>query len=198
MALFKSKEQRRIERDIQVRQGIQQIKRQVKSLEKNEAGYLEKARRAKQMGSNDQLALLRQAVKRAISSRMMLERQLLNIETAAQMKNQAETFGAFAKSMNAVSAAISEVFGSMDLAKTQMDFEKAMVQAESMEQRMSVFLDMSTESIGNLDTVDEGLTVSDDEIDRLLDAEAAHESRAMDDEIADGLKEIEKELGRGT
>jgi hypothetical protein len=196
MPLFKSREQRRIERDVQVRQGIAQIQRQIKILEKNEKGYLAKARKAKQLGAEDQVAFLRQTLRRAMAGRMQMERQLLAIETAAQMKNQAESYSAFARSMTAVSQSIAEVFGATDLTKTQREFEKAMVQAQTMEQRMAVFLDMTTETMSSMEMTGGEDLVSDADLDRLLEADAAHEERVMDDDIAKSLREIEKELGR--
>lgn len=195
MALFKSKEERRIERDIQIRQGIAQIKRQINVLSKSEQGYLEKARRAKQIGSEDQLSFLKQTIKRTMAQRMMLERQLLSIETAAQMKGQAESYSVFAKSMNAVSKAIGEVFGATDLAKTQKEFERAMAQADTMEQRMAVFLDMTNDTLGSMDSMGDDI-VNDADIDRLIESEAMREEKVMDEEIAKGLKDIERELGR--
>ncbi len=191
MPLFKSKEQRRIERDVQVRQGIAQIQRQIKALAKNEQGYLEKAKKARQLGAADQEAFLRQTLKRCIASRRQMERQLLSIETASQMKNQAESYAAFAKSMTAVSQSIAEVFGATDLTKTQQEFERAMVQAQTMEQRMAVFLDMTTETLGSMDVAGDDL-MSDAELDRLIAGE-----RVLDKEVAAGLKQIERELGDG-
>ena len=47
MGWFKSKEERGIERDIEVRKGINSIKRNIKQLRKHEKSYIEKAKRAK-------------------------------------------------------------------------------------------------------------------------------------------------------
>lgn len=195
MGLFKSKEDRRIEREIQVRKAINAIKQNIKNLHKHERQYIEKARRAKRLGSNDQVEFLKKTIKKTIGQRIMLERQLLNIETAAQIKSQAESHAQFARAMNAVSSAIAETFGSTDMIKTQRDFEKAMAKAETLEQQMDLFLSMSSESMFGYepDTTDE--VVSDADIDRLLEEEAVHEEEsAVEKEIAEGLSQIEREL----
>ena len=193
MSLFKSKAERKIERDIQVRQGIAQVRKQLKDLEKNEKQYLEKARRARRIASGEQLGFLKKAIRQTMAQRMLLERQMLAIETAVQMKNQAESYAAFAKSLNAVSRAIGEVFGSVDLAKMQKDFEIAIAKAETMEQRMDIFLEMTGESfMAGEKAEDEGI-ITDEELDRLI--EAGEAKPVMDAEIAKGLKDIEKELG---
>jgi hypothetical protein len=196
MGLFKSKKQRQLERDIQVRQGIAQIKMQIKRLSQAEKGFIDKARRAKQIGAQTEYNMLKQEIRRAIAGRRQLERQVLILETAYDKKNIAESFSSFAKSMNSVSKSIAEVFGTMDLAKTQQEFEKSMAQAQNMEERMNVFLDMACNTMETMETsVDESLA-SDDEIDRMIEVEAVHKERVLDDEIARGIKDIERELGK--
>lgn len=195
MGLFKSKEERRIERDMEIRKGLTSVRRNIRSLEKNEKEYIKKAVRAKRIDSPTQLEFLKKTLKKTASQRRLLERQLLNIETAIQIKNQAEAYAQFAKSMNAVSRSISEMFGSTDLAQTQKDFETAMSRAQSMEERMELFLDMSSESMFGFEAESMGDLVTDEEIDKLIEDEAAHvEGEEADSEIDEGLKEIRKEL----
>ena len=196
MGLFKSKEQRRIDRDIEIRKGISQVKRHIRGLDKSEQDYLKKARRAKQLGSSQQLAFIKATLKKTAAQKRLMERQLLNIETALQIKNQAEAHGQFAKSINAVSGAIAEAFGTTDLAKTQADFARAMAQAQSMEERMEIFLDLANETMLGESASTEEL-VTDEEIDALIEAEVAQsEGEGIDKAISKGLKEIEKELGK--
>jgi len=195
MGLFKSREERRIERDMEVRKGLAGMKRQIKGLEKHERDYLTKARRAKSLGDDNQLKFLKGTLKRTAVSRKMLERQLLSLETAQQLKNQAEIHATFARSMQSVSNAISEAFGSTDLEKTQRDFEKAVAKAESMEQRMDLLLEMGEEMMGAEPVVADDV-ISDEELDRLIEGGAVDkEGAAFDEEIAERLKRLDKELG---
>jgi hypothetical protein len=196
MGLFKSREQRRIDRDIEIRKGISQIKRHIRGLEKSEREYIKKARRAKQLASDQQLSFIKATLKKTAAQKRLMERQLLNIETALQIKNQAEAHGQFAKAINAVSQSIAEMFGSTDLARTQADFQRAMAQAQSLEERMELFLDLANEAMLGETAGSEEL-VSDEEIDALVDAEVAQaEGEGIDEAISKGLKEIEKELGK--
>jgi chaperonin cofactor prefoldin len=194
MGLFKSKEEKRIEWTIEVRRGLARIGRQIKTLEKNERGYIEKAKRARSMGANDQFEFLKKTLKKTALQRRQLERQLLNLETAAQIKDQVEANASFATAMGAVSKAIGQMFGSVNLTKTQAEFERSMAQAENMEERIAIFMDMSAESmLGYEGDADE--LVSDDEIDRMLSVQAAEEeSTAQDSEIAEGLSAVRAEL----
>jgi len=193
MGLFKSKEERKIERDIAVRKGINAMKRNIRNLERNEKEYLKKARRAKQLGDDKQLTFLKATLRRTATQRRVLERQMLSLETALQLKNQAEAMGEFAKSLNAVSMAISETFASTDLEATQKAFMNSVAQAESMEQRMDILLDMNEQMFEAEPASADGV-ISEEEIDLLIEGGPEKESGAFDDEIAERLKKLEKEF----
>jgi hypothetical protein len=194
MGIFKSKAEKRIEWEITVRKGLARIRRQIASQEKNEKGYVTKAKRAKAMGASDQFAFLRATLKKTASQRRLLERQLLNLETAVQMRDQVEANASFAQAMGAVSRAIGQMFSSVDLTKTQAQFEKAMAQAQSMEERVALFLDVSAGAMTDYEGAPEDL-VPDDEVDRMLGEEAAAEEGAVNDrEIAEGLAAVRAEL----
>lgn len=194
MTLFKSREERRIERNIEIRKGLNQIRGHVKNLERNEIGYVEKAKRAKQLGDPNQLAFLKKTIRKTLSQKLLLEKQLLNLETAIQIKSQTEAHAQFAKAMSAISKTIAEMFGAADLTNTQKDFEIAMSRAENMEERMSLFLESSEQAMFSGETASEE-TISDEEIDRLIESEAAfEEKKGIDEEIAKGLAEIDREL----
>lgn len=197
MKLFKSREERRLERDLEVRRGMQLIRKNIRDLERNEQAYLEKAKRAYRLGSAEQVTFLKSTLRRTLQQRRTLERQLLNIETALQLKSQAEAHAQFARSMNAVSRAISDSFGATDFATTQRDFERALARAESLEQRMEIFLESSTDSL-----MSAGVSSSDDlpdaELDRWIAGEAQGDESdgEIDQLIQDGLADVERELGR--
>ena len=196
MGLFKSKEEKRIEREIEIRKGLNHIRRQIRLLEKNESGYLVKARRALQMGAGDQVSFLKETLRKTITQRRLMERQLLSIETAIQIKDQVQAEAAFARALTAVSKSIAAGFKSVDLTKTQKEFEESMVKARTMEDRIGFMLEMSRDSMLGEPT-DEDDLVSADEIDHLVEAEAAHEEQSeIDADIESGLREIQRELGR--
>lgn len=197
MGLFKSKAERRMERDMEIKRGISKIKRQLSELAKSEQEWLAKAKRAKEMNSPEQLAFMRKSLKATTFQRRMMERQLLTIEAAKQMKDQAESYATFAESMGAVSSSIAEVYGSVNLEKTQMDFERAMQQADSMAQRMDLFLEMSKDTLFNVDSNMGEELISDDEIDQMIGLDPKEKKRSererLDREIAEELGEMESE-----
>jgi hypothetical protein len=197
MGMFKSKEEKRIERDIEVRKGVNSLKRNIRDLAKHESSYILKAKKAKKIGDQSQYDFLKRQLKKTAAQKRMRERQLLSIETAVQIKNQAESDADFAKSMGSVAKAVSEVYGSVDFAKTQKNFEKAMMQAETLQQQMEIFLEMTQEHVMSGEVEGENELVSDAEIDKMLGDEVVREEGGtVDTEIEKGLKDIQDELDR--
>jgi hypothetical protein len=195
MALFKSKEERRIERNIQVRQALTQIRRQIDANQKYESQYVEQAKRARKLGWTNQYEFLKKAIKKTATIKVRLERQLLALQTALQIKDQAEGQHDFAKAMGALSKSIAQVFGATDMAKTQVNFEKAMAQAETLEERVDNFLEITTETMFGYEGSSEAELVSDADIEKMLAEEVEHDELRSDD-IEKDISAIEKEIDR--
>lgn len=196
MALFKSAEERRIERDIKIRQGIRRIEKSIREQAKFQDEFLKNAQRAKKIGDMQQYAFVRNSIKKTATIRRMLERQLLAVKNALLIKRQAEASADFAQSMGLMAAEIGKLFGETDLVKTQADWEKAMVQSQTMEERMEMFLE-SVEDVASQD-IESGAAreeISDEEIDRLIESETEAEHQKELDKLAglraelDSLKE---------
>ena len=197
MGLFKSREERQIERSMQVRRALTQLRRQIKDNEKHELAYIAKAKRARKLGWGNQYDFLKKAIKKTATIKVRLERQLLALESAGQVKEQAESHAQFASAMNALSKSIAEAFGLTHLSKTQVNFEKAMAQAETLEERMDAFLEMTSESMYGYEGSSEGELVSDADIDKMLADEVTHEERAAPDLDLDAdIASVERELER--
>lgn len=172
MSLFKSSEERRIERDIKIRQGIRRIEKAISEQNKFTNDFIRNARRAKDIGDTNQYNFIRNSLKKTATVKKMLERQLLAVKSALIIKRQAEASTDFAQAMGTMAREISRMFGETDLVKTQMDWEKAMAQSQTMEERTTMFLE-TIESAAMSDTADTPAEViTDAEIDAMIEAEA--------------------------
>jgi hypothetical protein len=198
MGLFKSKDERRIEREMKIRSGVRAIERSIRQQERFAEDFIRNARHARQIGDEGQYQFVRSALKKTAAVKKMLERQLLAIKNAMLIQQQAQASAQFAESMNLMAREIGRVFGEMDLTKTQAQWEKAVAQAGSMEQRMEVFLDSMEQSAlggsGTMASGGEGL-VSDDEIDRMINAEVLAAEKQELSKLDELESEIAKELG---
>ena len=141
MGLFKSKEERRMERDIKIRQGIRRIEKAIAEQNKFSDGFVKNARHAKQIGDTASYQFIRNSLKKTATIRKLLERQLLAVKNALLIKRQAEASADFAQAMATMAGEVSRLYGDTDLVKTQVDWEKALMQSQSMEERMQMFLD---------------------------------------------------------
>ncbi len=185
MGLFKSADERRIERDIKIRQGVRRIEKSIREQGRFQDEFIKNAQNARRIGDNAQYAFIRNSLKKTATIRKMLERQLLSVKNALLIKQQAEASADFAKSMSIMALEIGRLFGETDLVKTQADWEKAMVQSQTMEERMNMFLD-TVEDVAAQDTqaTSAGELVTDAEIDRLIEVEQEAEHQKELDKLA--------------
>lgn len=197
MGLFKSKEERKIEREMKIRQGVRSIEKSIRQQEKFSADFIKNAQHARKIGDENQYQFIRGALKKTAAVKKMLERQLLAIKNAMLIQQQAQASQEFAQSMNLMAQEIGRVFGEMDLTQTQAQWERAVSQAGSMEERMEVFLDSMEQTAisGSTSTGAKEELVSDDEIDRMIQADVLAAEKQELGKLDELESEIAKELG---
>jgi hypothetical protein len=197
MGLFKSKDERRIEREMKIRQGMRAIEKSIRQQEKFSEDFIRNARHARQIGDEGQYQFVRGALKKTAAVKKMLERQLLAIKNAMLIQQQAAASQQFAESMSLMATEISRVFGEMDLTRTQAQWERAVAQAGSMEERMEVFLDSMEQTAisGAAATTAREDLVTDDEIDRMISADVLAAEKTELSKLDELESEIAKELG---
>ncbi|MGA2231908.1 MAG: hypothetical protein ABSH22_13505 [Tepidisphaeraceae bacterium] len=202
MGLFKSKDERRIEREMKIRAGMRSIEKAIREQEKFSDDFIKNAQHAKRIGDNNQYLFIRSALKKTAAVKKMLERQLLAIKNANLIQKQAQASQDFAESMAVMATEIGRIFGEMDLTKTQVEWERAVTQAGSMEERMGLFLDAMEQSAvsGATSGVSAGAReelVTDEEIDRMISADVLASEKRELGQLDQLESEIAKELGTG-
>lgn len=195
MGLFKSKEERRIEREMKIRSGMRAIEKSIRQQEKFSEDFIKNAQNARKIGDQGQYQFIRSALKKTATVKKMLERQLLAIKNAMLIHQQAESSRQFAESMNVMAGEIGRIFGEMDLTRTQAQWEKAVAQAGSMEERMEVFLDSMEQSATSASSSTTSEVVSDEEIDRMIQADVLAAEKQELGKLDQLESEIAKELG---
>ncbi|GMV96757.1 MAG: hypothetical protein HRF43_06255 [Phycisphaerae bacterium] len=197
MALFKTNEERRIEREIKIRQGIRRIERAIREQGRFMDDFIRNARQARAIGDTKQYQFIRNSLKKTAVIRKVLERQLLSVKNALLIKRQAEASADFTAAMGLMAAEIGKLFGETDLVRTQAEWEKAMVQSQTMEERMNMFLD-SIEDIAEQDAAaTTAETIPDEEIDRMIEAESEAEHAREVGKLADLRAELDALKGKG-
>ena len=197
MGLFKSKDERRVEREMKIRSGVRAIEKSIRQQEKFSEDFIKNAQHARKIGDEQQYQFVRSALKKTAAVKKMLERQLLAIKNAMLISQQAQASQQFAESMNIMATQIGAIFGEMDLTQTQAQWEKAVTQAGTMEERMDIFLDSmedAARSGAGITSAKEDL-VTDDEIDRMIQAEVLASEKQELGKLDELESEIAKELG---
>ncbi len=195
MRLFKSREEKRIERDMKVRSLMRDIERAITQQGKFADDFIANARRAKQIGDEGQYQFIRNALKRTALVKRMLQRQLLSMKNAMLIQQQAQATSQFAKSMDLMARQIGKVFGAIDLSATQRQWEKAMTQADTLSQRMDLFLESMENTAEPSAGASDPAQVSDDEIDRMISADVLAEEKAEMTKLDELDGQIARELG---
>lgn len=192
MGLFKSKDERRIEREMKIKAGLRAVERAVRQQEKLSEEFIKFAQAARKAGDQAQYAFIRNSLKRAAGMKKMLERQLLAMKSALLVQQQARASQQFAESMRTLARDVAKSFGDADLAHTQADWERAVAQASSLEERVDLFLTSMEQSAATAAAAGSADAVGDEEIDRLIDADVLAGEHA---ELA-RLDELEGEIAR--
>ena len=193
MGLFKSKDERRIEREMKIKQHLRGIEKSIRQQEKFADDFIKNAQQAQKIGDQQQYLFIRGALKKTATVKRMLERQMLAMKNAMVISQQAQASQQFAQSMTLMSKQVADIFGELDLTKTQAGWEKAMAQAGSMEERMEIFLD-SMETAGG-EGVNGGGQVTDEELDRMIAADVLAGEKEELAKLDQLDSQIAKELG---
>jgi hypothetical protein len=194
MGLFKSKDERRVEREMAIRKGVRAIEKSISEQGKFSEGFIKQAQQAKRIGDDQQYQFIRNSLKKTATIKRMLERQLVAIQSAIIVQKQAQASVTFADSMNTIAREIGKAFDGVDLTQTQAQWEKAVAQSSSMEERMGLFLDTMESAGGGIVATDQG--IADTEIDRMIEADVLASEHAELGKLDQLENEIEKELGR--
>lgn len=197
MGLFKSEAERRIEREIRIKSGLKAIERAIGQQGKFAEQFIRHAQEARKIGDKQQYEFIRNSLKKTASVKKLLERQLLAMKNAMLIQQQASASAQFAESMNVMAQEIGRTFASLDLTQTQMNWEKAVAQSTSIEERMGLFLDSMEQSAASGATAGpaSGELVSDAEIDRMIESDLLASEKSELSKLDELESEIARELG---
>lgn len=184
----KSKEEKDIERKIRTRKAKNMLQNYTNNLEKLQKRIFDLGRQAAKI--NDSRLMRRQSSKYlALESRINQAKKLMILieeaEAQKELVNISSSFITFSKD---VVDSIKEGPGIKDLGKMQIDFEKAMANAESMEEALSTVVDSASENILTSGEFDDQKV---DEVSKMFEGEAGVEESELDSKIDERMKEVE-------
>ena len=164
--LWKSKEEKEIERKVRMRKAKMALKQYINNLENFKRKIFLQGKEAAKLG--DENLLKRSAVKYLVLEQRIKQakRLLLLMEEAELQRELVKVSADFIQFSKDIVKSIAEGPRAEDVAKIQVEFEKAMGRVENLDEALSTMLDLTSERIlsGNFDveTIEaaEGLMVS--------------------------------------
>ncbi len=131
MGLFKSKQQKEIEKKMLIKRTINTMNKQIEKLEQQKQVFIDAAKRAKQKDLDAQFNLALSGYKMTVQQQRRAQEMLLNFEITAQMKDVTMMTSEFLRGMSSISQEMTKLADAKEFAKIQAQFEQAMVAVET-------------------------------------------------------------------
>jgi len=190
--LDKRYQAKEIEREVKFKQGLSQVRNYVRKCYQAEKRYWELGKRALKLGDRRQFENIAKAYLRARDMINHWERYLVAMETVSLQRGQVRATGEFTKSMASLSDSMMAGAKPEDITKMQMELERALVKAQTLDETLSTIMDVTTDAIFTGEGLSEESLL---QIESAMQSEAVQEEGgALDERIASGLHRIEEEM----
>lgn len=194
MKLRKSKQEKEIEREIRYRKAKTTLKSYIDKLHGLQKMIYDQGKQSARLG--DETFLKRQAAKYLVLQERIRKGQkmLLLMEEAKLQKELVKVSGDFVSFAKDISKSIFEAPDTKKIAGMQVELEKAMQQAEAIDETLSIAIDMASEGILSADNFSETDMA---EIVKTMEGEVETEEKGLDERITKGIKEVEDRMKKG-
>jgi len=195
--LDQRRQRKEIEREVKFKQGLSKVRNYVQKCNQAQKRYWELGKRSLKLGDRQQFENVAKAYLRTIETANRWERYLVAMETISIQRDQVKATGAFAESMKALTDSMMAGAKPEDVTKMQMDLERALTRAETLDETLSAIMDSTS------DTIFSGEGLSEEalqEVEAAMSGEAVRDTSAAvpNDRISQGLKRIEEQMRKET
>lgn len=199
--LFKKRDEKRkeaqrqkeIQTRLHIKQALNKMKNQSNKFESFKQTYIENAKKAALTGNQETYRLAKTGLKICLSKQKCLDQMIANFELSLQVADMNKLVTEFFSGLNLLSEQMSNVTCGVDMTKAQAAYEKALANNESQYDALDAFLTTTGESIEALNGSDS--SVSDDEIDKLINIQAADQVDDIDHEIENKISQLRERIG---
>lgn len=185
-------QERELERDVRVRMAKTRLKRHVTHQREMLVRLKGLAKRA--LSLNDE-ARFRQVGKQMLSTRRDIarwEKYLLSMEILETRRDQVRASADLLEAVRTMSESLADVVEPKDMSELQVELERGLAKAGSMDERMEVMMEMMDSAL-DADAVGDEASLADLESE-LMGEISRQESADFDQEIEKGLNQIRSEL----
>lgn len=193
MALFKTKQQKEIEKKMLVKRTINSMNKQIARLEDQKKVFIDAAKTAKQKNLEAQFNLALSGYKMTAVQQKRAQEMLLNFEITAQMRDVTMMTTEFLRSMSTISKEMTKLADAKEFAKIQQQFEEAITAVETQTDQMDSFMEMSQESFKQAGKSKSSDDMTDAEFEKFIMEQASIDELQSED-IDKQLEEIRKKI----
>lgn len=198
MPIFgKSQEAKEIERQVKFKQGMSRVRGFIDRCREAQRHQWDLGKRALRLGDRKLFTQIARGYLRTGEISNRWERYMVAAESVNIQRGHVRTTREFVSSMSALSESMMAGAKPEDIVKMQVELEKALAKAQTIDDTLAAVMDASSDSIFSA----EGLSEADlKEVERAMTTEATHEEEAtvQDQRIEDSIKRIEAEMRKET
>jgi len=191
-AAEEAKKEKEIQAKVSIRKALNNMKSQSAKLDTFKKDYIEKARKAVLINNKQTYNLAKKGLRLCLSKQRFLDSMIANFEIALQMNEMNKAINEFVNGIYLISDEMKGITSSIDIAKAQVAFEKAIANNEGQYEALDAFLKEAEGSIESFNGNDTDL--SDDELDKLINNQAVDSESEIDDEIDQKINAIRQKM----
>ena len=184
--------EKEISTKIRIRRTLNDMKLQSSKLDGFKKDYIEKARQAALINNKQTYNLAKQGLKLCLSKQRFLDSMVANFEIALQMNEMNKVINGFVSGMNLIADAMIGVTSTIDIAKAQAAYEKALASNQGQYEALDAFLREAEGSIESFAGNEND--VSEDELDMLINNEACDSEDSLDNEIDEKIENVRQKM----
>ncbi|HIT62070.1 MAG TPA: hypothetical protein IAC38_01300 [Candidatus Caccovivens faecavium] len=193
MGLFKTKQQKEIQKKMLVKRTVNSMNKQIARLEEQKKVFIDAAKRAKEKNLDAQFNLALSGYRMTVQQQKRAQEMLLNFEITAQMRDVTMMTTEFLKGMSVISKEMSKLADAKEFEKIQAQFEEAITAVETQTEQIDSFMEISQESFASAGKAKDGKDISADDFEKFI-MEASSSEQASNEDIDKEIEELKKKI----
>ncbi len=193
MGLFKTKQQKEIQKKMLVKRTVNSMNKQIARLEEQKKVFIDAAKRAKEKNLDAQFNLALSGYRMTVQQQKRAQEMLLNFEITAQMRDVTMMTTEFLRGMSVISKEMSKLADAKEFEKIQAQFEEAIAAVETQTEQIDSFMEISQESFATAGKAKEGKDITADDFEKYI-LEASSKDEASNEDIDKEIEALKKKI----
>ena len=193
MGLFRTKQQKEIQKKMLVKRTVNSMNKQIARLEEQKKVFIDAAKRAKEKNLDAQFNLALSGYRMTTQQQKRAQEMLLNFEITAQMRDVTMMTTEFLRGMSVISKEMSKLADAKEFENIQAQFEEAITAVETQTEQIDSFMELSQESFASAGKAKDGKEITADDFEKFI-TEASSKDEASNDDIDKEIEELKKKI----